>query len=129
MHDLTGMKATHLGVVRVSGYWRGRVLVGDLQPTPSTPVPELPPMSGKKPLAMRNCPSAVPGAFTTAKLTTDGIELTITAADPNARHEVVARAERHAEFEQRRELAPPHSGLHGGPGESASARSSTPTRR
>ncbi|MBA3540801.1 MAG: hypothetical protein H0T79_14410 [Deltaproteobacteria bacterium] len=76
--------------------------------------PPGPAMTGKKPLAMRNCPSAVPGAITRSTRTADGIEVTITAADLETQREVLARAERQMRFGARR-MAPEHSALHGGP--------------
>src|SRR5688572_27410157 len=71
-------------------------------------------MSGKKPLGMRNCPSAVPGAITRVSRTADGVVVTITASDAEAQREIAARGERQVKFGGRR-LAPEHSGLHGGP--------------
>ncbi len=73
-------------------------------------------LTGAIPEHMRNCPSAVEGATTTAALTPDGVELTITAKDPDARREIAARAALHGQMLDPVWLVSPHSRAHGGPG-------------
>lgn len=64
---------------------------------------------------MANCPSAVAGANTELVMTEIGVDLIITAHDPETRRELRARAERHVRMGDPAGL-PEHSGLHGGPG-------------
>jgi hypothetical protein len=49
-------------------------------------------MSGKREQAMKNCPSAVPGASTQVINRKDGVEVTITANEPTATEEIRRRA-------------------------------------
>lgn len=64
---------------------------------------------------MANCPSAVAGARTELVMTETGVDLVITADDPDARRQILALAERHMRMGDPAGL-PEHSGLHGGPG-------------
>jgi hypothetical protein len=78
-----------------------------------TPDPDVE-MSGERGRGMANCPSAVAGATTAVQRTEDGVTLTITAADPQARAQILARARRTVE------LGPPrgtsqHDGRGSGP--------------
>lgn len=72
-----------------------------------------PNMSGKVERGMANCPSAVPGAVTKIALTADGVDVTVTAPDPQAQRKIVTLADFHARTPG--SLAPwPHSGLRSG---------------
>jgi hypothetical protein len=73
-------------------------------------------LSGLRPLRMRNCPSAVPGARTTSQPTADGVDLTITATDPSAKQRVLMLARLQSGQREPIQIVPPHSGLHSGPG-------------
>ena len=73
-------------------------------------------LTGTMPQRMRNCPSAVPSAKTTARPTADGVNVTITSTDPQARAEIVRLAAVQSGQRNPLRLVPPHSGLHGGPG-------------
>ena len=53
-------------------------------------------MTGGKELGMMNCPSAVKGAVTRVEGTARGVDLAITAVDPDVRREVVTLAKVHA---------------------------------
>jgi hypothetical protein len=71
-----------------------------------------PDMSGPTVRRMANCPSAVPGAVTKIALTPDGIDVTVTAAAPEAQRRIAALADFHARASG--PLSPlPHSGLRG----------------
>ncbi len=65
---------------------------------------------------MRNCPSAVRSAKTTATRTPDGIDLTITSDDPSARADIVTLAQLQRDQRAPIWFVPAHSGMHGGPG-------------
>lgn len=85
----------------------------------ATPAP--PPASGpagRMELRMGNCAAAVPGAVTTLTELRDGVALDITAADLNAAREIVARARRHGDAGEPDPAALPHTGAHGGGGDS-----------
>jgi hypothetical protein len=73
-------------------------------------------LSGTRPRHMENCPSAVATATTRARPTSDGVELTITAASDEARREIVSRAAHQAAMQEPRVKVPEHTGRHGGPG-------------
>jgi hypothetical protein len=73
-------------------------------------------LSGTRPLRMRNCPSAVPGATTSAHPTSDGVDLRITARDPQARERILMLAQLQSGQGDPLAIIPAHSGLHGGPG-------------
>ena len=73
-------------------------------------------LTGTRPQRMRNCPSAVPSAVTTVTETVSGIDLVITAPDPDTRAQVASLARRQATLGNPRWFFPQHSGLHGGPG-------------
>jgi len=72
--------------------------------------------TGTMRLHMRNCPSAVPSANTVATPTRDGVDVTVTARDAEARAEIVARARVQAALGDRMTAFPEHSGMRGGPG-------------
>ena len=74
-------------------------------------------LTGMRPQRMRNCPSAVPSATTTAVETISGVDLVITSTDPDARSQIAALARRQATLGNPRWFMPPHSAMHGGPGE------------
>jgi hypothetical protein len=65
---------------------------------------------------MRNCPSAVPSAKTTSRPTVDGVEITVTSDDPEARRQIVALAELHSALRDPIRVMPEHTGMHSGPG-------------
>ena len=65
---------------------------------------------------MRNCPTAIRSAVTTAKPTSDGIDLTITSPEPIARDQILALARLQSAQRDSMAIIPPHSGAHGGPG-------------
>jgi hypothetical protein len=71
--------------------------------------------SGQLEQGMANCPSAVAGASTELAMTETGVDLVITAKDPDARRQIQSLAERHMRMGDPAGL-PEHSGLHGGPG-------------
>ncbi len=73
-------------------------------------------LSGTMPLHMRNCPSAVASARTTSTPTATGVDLDITTKDPVARRQLVELARVQRDLRDPVWLAPPHSGMHGGPG-------------
>jgi hypothetical protein len=73
-------------------------------------------MTGGKELGMLRCPSAVEGAVTRLDGTARGVDLTITAVDPEARREVVTLAQVHAAMRAPNLEKPIHEGEHGGPG-------------
>src|SRR5512135_326453 len=73
-------------------------------------------LTGTRPQRMRNCPSAVPSATTTATETVGGIDLVITSPDPNARAQIAELTRRQATLHNPRWFFPQHSALHGGPG-------------
>jgi len=75
-------------------------------------------LAGKKPQHMRNCPSAIEAAATAIQPTPDGIELTITSSDADARRQIVKLAELQSGQREPMRFMPEHSGLHGGPGTS-----------
>jgi hypothetical protein len=66
--------------------------------------------------SMANCPTAVPGAVTRAVNTEFGVDLTITADDPASQRRIIELAARHEQVGDPDGSAPPHTGLHGGPG-------------
>jgi hypothetical protein len=74
-------------------------------------------MTGKKEHGMLNCPSAVDGARTELARTADGVELTVTARDPDSAKEIVTLARSHAAMQEPDPDKPQHGGQHGGPGE------------
>lgn len=73
-------------------------------------------MTGGKELGMMNCPSAVKGAVTRVEGTERGVDLAITAVDPDVRREVVTLAKVHAAMKGPNYEKPIHDGQHGGPG-------------
>ncbi len=73
-------------------------------------------MTGKRPLKMRNCPSAVPTATTRAVRTKDGVDVVVTSADPEAGRKIAELAQQQDDYSNPRWFVPQHSGLHGGPG-------------
>ena len=73
-------------------------------------------LTGKTPLHMRNCPSAVPTAKTVATPTSTGIDVAITSEDPLARTKIFALAAIQADEGGTDLFAREHSGRHGGPG-------------
>jgi hypothetical protein len=73
-------------------------------------------MTGELPKRMRNCPSAVPSAKTTSRPTVDGVEITITSDDPEARRQIVALAGLHTTLRDPIRVMPEHTGMHSGPG-------------
>lgn len=73
-------------------------------------------LTGTRPQRMRNCPSAVPSATTTATETVSGVDLVITSPDPEARAKIAALARQQATLHNPRWFFPQHSTLHGGPG-------------
>lgn len=73
-------------------------------------------LTGQRPQHMRNCPSAVPTATTVGTPAPDGVNLTITSSDPDARRRIVKLAELHSNLRETIPFMPEHSGLHGGPG-------------
>jgi hypothetical protein len=72
-------------------------------------------MSGSMPRKMANCPSAVPGATTRLAMTTDGVDVVVTAPDPKAEAAIRALAEFHAQSDTTG-LGLQHTGLRGTPG-------------
>lgn len=96
-------------------------------PAMTPDVPAAPPVALAAPVAgrvrqgalehsMANCPSAVKGAVTRAVNTEFGVELTITADDPASQRRIIELAARHEQVGDPDGSAPPHTGLHGGPG-------------
>jgi hypothetical protein len=83
------------------------------QPLQLEPEPVGPNMSGRTPHQMANCPAAVPGALTKVQPTADGIDVTITAPDPDAQRRIVALASFH-EHTPMPLARVPHSGMRGG---------------
>ncbi len=73
-------------------------------------------LTGTRPQRMRNCPSAVPSAVTTVTETTTGVDLVITAPDPDGRAKLASLARTQATLGDPRWFFPQHSGMHGGPG-------------
>lgn len=73
-------------------------------------------MTGELPKRMRNCPSAVPSARTTSRPTVDGVDITITSDDPEARRQIVALAGLHGTLRDPIRVMPEHTGMHSGPG-------------
>lgn len=73
-------------------------------------------MTGELPKRMRNCPSAVPSAKTTSRPTVDGVDITITSDDPQARRQIVALAGLHGVLRDPIRVMPEHTGMHSGPG-------------
>lgn len=73
------------------------------------------PRSGHMEHEMSNCPNALPGANTSLGLTSDGVDLTITAVMPETQARIKTLAAEHSE-----RGAPGgammHTGQHGGPG-------------
>ncbi len=72
-----------------------------------------PNMSGAMPRKMANCPASVPGATTKLGMTTDGIDVTITAHDPAVAENIRTLAEYHAHMDTTG-LGLSHTGLRGG---------------
>jgi len=89
---------------------------GDKPAPPGTPPPSAT-LTGKTPLKMRNCPSAVAGTTTRATPTSKGIDLEITSDNPAAVREIVSRAELQTTLHGPYWFVPQHSGMHGGPGD------------
>lgn len=73
-------------------------------------------LTGERPQRMRNCPSAVPTATTIGTPAPDGVNLTITSSDPDARRQILKLAELHSSQREPIPFMPEHSGLHSGPG-------------
>jgi hypothetical protein len=73
-------------------------------------------LTGTRPQHMRNCPSAVPSSVTTVTETVSGVDLVITAPDPDARAQLASLARTQATLGNPRWFFPQHSGMHGGPG-------------
>src|SRR6478672_7501314 len=73
-------------------------------------------MTGEMPKLMRNCPSAVPSATTTAMPTATGVNLTITSKNPEAQRKINALSQMHASFPAPLWGMPEHTGMHTGPG-------------
>jgi hypothetical protein len=84
-------------------------------PAPTPAPPQLSQMTGGLEHAMMNCPSAVDGAQTRLRMTATGVDVIVTAADPEARAELAKLAEIHANMDRFTEW-PEHTGKHGGPG-------------
>jgi TusA-related sulfurtransferase len=72
--------------------------------------------TGPLTLHMRNCPSAVHTARTTAKPTEDGVDVEITSSDPAARTQIVALTEMQTSLRAPLAGLPMHTGTHAGPG-------------
>ena len=66
------------------------------------------------PRKMAYCPSAVRGAVTRTTPTAKGIDVTVTATDPEAARTIVALAELHARFPRSLIPFPGHFGLRSG---------------
>ncbi|NVB84419.1 MAG: hypothetical protein HOV81_38955 [Kofleriaceae bacterium] len=73
-------------------------------------------LTGTLPKQMRNCPSAVPSAKTSAVPTDKGVDVVITAPELDARHRILALAELHASQREPIAMLGEHNGMHGGPG-------------
>lgn len=86
------------------------------EPEPKQHVQPSAVMTGELPKQMRNCPSAVPSAKTTARPTTHGVEISITSDDREAQRRIVALANLQASFRDPITMMPPHTGMHSGPG-------------
>jgi hypothetical protein len=84
------------------------------QPAPTSPTSVS--RTGEREQAMASCPSAVAGARTELTMIDDGVELRVTAEDPEARREIELRADKHLRMDAPAGQAPEHTGLHGGPG-------------
>ena len=82
-------------------------------PAPPPPSADL---SGHTPLHMRNCPSAVATASTQARPTADGMDVTITSTDPNARRQIAERAALEVLHGESLAGLPAHTGMHTGTG-------------
>lgn len=84
---------------------------------PATPA-AMPAAQGQGALehAMRNCPTAVPGAVTRAVNTPYGVDLTITATELASQRRIVELAGIHERMGDPDGSAIRHTGLHGGPG-------------
>ena len=83
------------------------------------PPPQVQPeatLMGQRPQHMRNCPSAVASAITKVTPTPDGVSLTITSKDPDARRQIVRLTAFQSMLSDPIWFLPAHSGLHGGPG-------------
>jgi hypothetical protein len=65
---------------------------------------------------MRNCPSAVASARTTATRTPSGVDIAITSDEPTARAKIVTLTRFHASLHDSLPGLGAHTGLHGGPG-------------
>lgn len=64
---------------------------------------------------MTNCPSSVSGANTVVGLTSDGVDVTVTAVAPEAQRRIQELADLHTRMGQPGN-AVMHTGQHGGPG-------------
>jgi hypothetical protein len=73
-------------------------------------------MTGARPRGMRNCPSSVPSATTSATATADGVDLRITSTDPRAQQRIATLAAAHVGPTLHNPFILPHTGLGGGPG-------------
>lgn len=73
-------------------------------------------LTGRLPRQMHNCPSAVPSAKTSAVPTERGVDVVITAPEPEARQRILALAELHASQREPVAMLGEHNGMHGGPG-------------
>jgi hypothetical protein len=84
-------------------------------PWPARAPPQPSQMTGGLEHGMMNCPSAVDGAQTRLRMTATGVDVIVTAADPETRAELAKLAEIHASMDRFTEW-PEHTGKHGGPG-------------
>jgi hypothetical protein len=82
--------------------------------TPSHPAP--PPPQGQLEHDMRNCPSALAGAATRVTNTADGVDLEITATEPDIQRQIIDLASLHERMGPPRDSGIEHTGKHGGPG-------------
>lgn len=73
-------------------------------------------LTGTQPKGMRNCPSAVPSAKTTAIQTDKGVDILITSPEADARKHILALAELQSSQREPNPYLPGHNGMHGGPG-------------
>lgn len=100
---------------------------GPTVPAIAPTAPDAPPVALAAPVARRlrqgalehsmaNCPTAVQGAVTRAVNTEFGVDLTITADDPASQRRIAELAALHERIGDPDGSAPPHTGLHGGPG-------------
>lgn len=100
--------------MRNLGFVFALTLLVACKPTAAPPAPSGP--EGHMEHRMGNCAAAVDGAVTAMSRIAGGVSLDITAADPGAAREIVARA-RHADDGPADPAARSHTGEHGGPGD------------